>query len=93
MAVRAADPGEAGATTGYKGAARNVVRSFVLVVLPLLLVAAAIEGLVTPLLGGGLGPLYRKTYPIFPSPLPSCAGIPPALRAVEQLTPMTPYGI
>lgn len=31
-----------------KGAARNVVRSFVLVVLPLLLVAAAIEGLVTP---------------------------------------------
>lgn len=33
-----------------KGAARNIVRSFVLVVLPLLLVAAAIEGLVTPLL-------------------------------------------
>jgi stage II sporulation protein M len=31
-----------------KGAARNVVRSFVLVVLPLLLIAAAIEGLVTP---------------------------------------------
>jgi hypothetical protein len=31
-----------------KGVARNVVRSFVLVVLPLLLVAAAIEGLVTP---------------------------------------------
>ena len=32
------------------GVARNVVRSFVLVVLPLLLVAAAIEGLVTPFL-------------------------------------------
>ncbi len=31
-----------------KGVVRNVVRSFVLVVLPLLLVAAAIEGLVTP---------------------------------------------
>ena len=30
------------------GLARNLVRSFVLVVLPLLLVAAAIEGLVTP---------------------------------------------
>ena len=33
-----------------KGVARNIVRSFVLVVLPLLLVAAAVEGLVTPLL-------------------------------------------
>lgn len=33
-----------------KGAARNIARSFVLVVLPLLLAAAAIEGLVTPLL-------------------------------------------
>jgi uncharacterized membrane protein SpoIIM required for sporulation len=30
------------------GLARNIVRSFILVVLPLLLVAAAIEGLVTP---------------------------------------------
>jgi len=30
------------------GLARNVVRSFVLVVLPLLLVAAAIEGFITP---------------------------------------------
>ncbi|HDT13106.1 MAG TPA: stage II sporulation protein M [Candidatus Aminicenantes bacterium] len=32
------------------GPARNIVRSFVLVVLPLLFVAAAIEGLITPLL-------------------------------------------
>lgn len=32
------------------GVARNVVRSFVLVVLPLLFAAAAVEGLVTPLL-------------------------------------------
>jgi stage II sporulation protein M len=33
-----------------KGPARNIIRSFVLVVLPLLLVAAAVEGIVTPLL-------------------------------------------
>jgi stage II sporulation protein M len=33
-----------------KGPARNIIRSFFLVVLPLLLVAAAIEGIVTPLL-------------------------------------------
>jgi hypothetical protein len=30
------------------GVARNIVRSFVLVVLPLLLIAAAIEGFITP---------------------------------------------
>ncbi|HPW18248.1 MAG TPA: stage II sporulation protein M [Candidatus Aminicenantes bacterium] len=35
---------------GPAGVARDIVRSFVLVVLPLLLVAAAIEGLITPLL-------------------------------------------
>jgi stage II sporulation protein M len=33
-----------------KGVARNIVRSFVLVVLPLLLVAAFVEGFITPLL-------------------------------------------
>ncbi len=36
---------------GVRGVLRNVVRSFVLVVLPLLLVAAFIEGFITPHLG------------------------------------------
>jgi stage II sporulation protein M len=35
---------------GPKGPVRNIVRSFFLVVLPLLLIAAAVEGIVTPLL-------------------------------------------
>jgi len=37
-------------TAEYESVARNVVRSFVLVVLPLLLIAAFIEGFITPLL-------------------------------------------
>jgi len=37
-----------GETAGPEGLARNVVRSFALVVLPLLLVAAFIEGFITP---------------------------------------------
>ena len=41
-------PATPSAADGPESLARNIVRSFVLVVLPLLLIAAVIEGFITP---------------------------------------------